>query len=118
VGFGYAPIIQQTNCSYGIAGIINLMATLQVGKAQVKQAIFILKDQAPMLFEGLPILICNKDWSPNFFSDTFNFCPCFIRLNADDCGHSGFQDACLFMGDGGQRVPEILLVIIVNGGDD
>ena len=118
MSFRHARIIQQTNCSYGVAGIVNLMPSLQLRQAEVKQAIFILEDQAPVLFKRLPILICNEDWSPDFFSDALNFCPRFIGLHANNCRYAVFQDACLFMGDGGQRVSKILLVIIINGGDD
>ena len=42
----------------------------------------------------------------------------FIGLIADDDGGIFLDDACFFARNGGQRVAQILLVIIINGRDD
>ena len=118
MGFRHARVIEQANCRNGIAGIVDLMASLQLRQAEVKQTIFILKDQAPVLLKGLPILIGNEDRSANSLGDALDFGPRLVGLRANDCRDALLQDARFFMGDGGQRVAEILLVIIVNGGDD
>ena len=96
--FRHARIIQQADRRYGVASIVNLMPSLQLWQAEVKQAIFILEDQASVLFEGLPILVCNEDRSPNFLGDALNFCPRLVGLRANNCRDALFQDAALFHG--------------------
>jgi hypothetical protein len=115
VQFRNALIVEQADCSNSIAGIVDLMAALELRQAQIKQAIFILEDQSAMLLKGLPILVGNEDGSAGPFSDAFNFCPRFIGLHADDCGNVFLQDARFLMGDGSECIPEILLMVIVNG---
>ena len=71
-----------------------------------------------MLLEGLPVLVGDGSIGAHALGRPLDHRARFVGLDADDGGPATLQDAGLFAGDQGQRVAQILLVVVVDGGDD
>ena len=71
-----------------------------------------------MLLIGLPILPRDVKRGPHALAHALDLGSRLVRLHADDGRHATLQDAGLLMRDEAQRIAQILLVVVVDGGDD
>ncbi len=80
VRFRNARIIEQADRGNGVAGIVDLVAALQLRQGQIEQAALILKDKPAMLLKGLPVLIGDGERRAGPFGDAFDLGPRLVGL--------------------------------------
>ncbi len=117
MGIRDAAIAEQPQGGDCIARIVDLMAAAQLRQGQVEQAVLVLEDEPAVLFEGLPVLVGDGHRAAQALGRPHQNLARFIRLDSDHGRPAALQDAGLFRRDQGQRVAQILLVVVVDGGN-
>ena len=105
-------------CGNGRTSVHYLMRTRQVRHRQIQKPAFVLIDQAPAFCGDMPMLPIGEQRRTDTGSNGFDHVHALIMLGADHARHTAFDDPCLLARDCGQRVPQELLVIHIDGGDD
>ncbi len=113
-----APVRDNSQRRNGIPGVVILISTEELRGRKIKQAPIILEHKPSMLLITLPIAIGDMKWRIDSCCHTLDLVKSFLGLNPDYGGSIALDDPRFFPGDFGQGCSEILLVIVVDSGDD